>query len=184
MRADIPGNGPIEFEGHLLPEGAKQFAAVTFLHEISPEIRKWILDLRYSWARERSAPSSFIVNACNELEDRIYRDAELLQNKLSTAHPNVDPAIVCQEWLSSIVTMRKCAETKKVCTWTMRPLHGEVSHFLGVAKRLYQTMVATQNAKRPPQQQIPNPTILNEIDDCPEDEQIAFINAVVDGMSD
>jgi hypothetical protein len=72
MRADIPGKGPVEFEGRLLPQGAKHLEALPFYKELPSDVQRWVLDLRYAWARLRSAPSGMVLRACDELETRIY----------------------------------------------------------------------------------------------------------------
>jgi hypothetical protein len=52
-RIDIPGKGLIQFEGVTLPEGAKYFETASFYSLLPEDIRTWVLDLRYAWARER-----------------------------------------------------------------------------------------------------------------------------------
>ena len=184
MRADIPGKGPVEFEGRALPEEAKHFDAVPFYKELSQDVQGWILDLRYAWARQRSAPSALVLRACDELESRIYSDRARVFAHLLKVHPDGNPAEICKEWLFGIITMREFAECRAVCHWTIHPQVGEVTHFLGVAMQIMRTMVATQNAERSPNEQIPMPEILAVIESRPEDEQIAFINAVLDSLTD
>lgn len=183
MRADIPGNGIIEFEGRTLTDGAKYFESAPFYTELSPEVKEWLLDLRYAWARERLAPSELVLRACDEIESRIYTERERIFAELPKVFPKVDPKEACSDWLADIMTMRKCAEGSNQCNWTMRPLPGEVAHFLGVTMRVYRSMIATQNAQRSRDQQIPTPPVLDFIESSPEEEQIAFINSVMDGLS-
>jgi len=125
-----------------------------------------------------------VLRACDELESRIYKEAERVRTHLLNVFPHENPAEVCQEWLSAIITMRACAEQRDVCSWTMHPLPGEVAYFLGVTMRLTKSMVATQNANRSANQQIPTPAVVDVIESKSEEEQIAFINSVVDGLSD
>jgi hypothetical protein len=184
MRADIPGKGPIEFEGRVLPEGAKYFEVAPFYKALSPEVKRWILDLRYAWARERSAPSHLILRACDEIETRIYAERDSTFAHLKKIFPEFDPAEMCAEWLSALMTMRECAERCGVCVWTMHPQTGEVAYFLSVTIRIFKTMVTTQNAQRHQHEKIPNPAVLAIIESRSEEEQIAFINSVMDGLSD
>ena len=152
--------------------------------ELPIDVQQWVLDLRYAWARQRSAPSALVLRACDELEDRIYKETDQVRAHFQKAFPKQNPSELCQEWLSAIMIMRSCAEQSEVCTWTMRPQAGEVDHFLGLAMRLLQSMVATQNSERAGDEQIPPPAVLNVIQSKSEAEQIAFINSVVDGLAD
>ena len=77
-RIDIPGKGLIQFEGTTLPEGAKYFEAASFYTSLPEDIKDWVLDLRYAWGRERQAPSSLVLRACNVMESRIHSDREAL----------------------------------------------------------------------------------------------------------
>ncbi len=184
MRVDIPSKGPVEFQGCVLPEGAKHFEVLPFYKELAPDVQRWVLDLRYAWARLRSAPRGMILRACDELETRIYEETARIRTHLLKLYPEENPDEICAEYLSAIVIMRQCAEQTDICTWTMRPQPGEVAHFLGVTTRMTRSMVATQNAKRAPDEQISMPVVLDFIESRPEQEQIAFINSVVDGLSD
>src|SRR5512133_1624073 len=184
MRADIPGRGPVEFERRGLPEGAKHFESLPFCKELPSGIQKWVLDLRYAWGRERSAPSGLVLRACDELENGIYKKTERIRAHLLKVFPDENPDEICAEWLSALMIIRECAERADICTWTMRPQPGEVAYFLGVTMRITRSMIATQNAKRASDEEIAIPAVLNVIEARPEQEQIAFINSVVDGLSD
>jgi hypothetical protein len=109
----------IQFEGVTLPEGAKHFEAASFYPSFPDEIKAWVLDLRYAWARERQAQSTLVLRACDEIEHRIYSDREGLFAHLRDIFKQADPAEICQEWLTAIQMMRGCAETRETCTWTI-----------------------------------------------------------------
>ncbi len=114
----------------------------------------------------------------------MHKETERVKTHLMKVFPDENPAELCQEWLLAIMTIRTCAEQRELCTWTMRPQPGEVAHFLGFAMRIFKTMIATKNAKRTTGEHIPTPPILKVIESRPEEEQIAFINSVVDALSD
>jgi hypothetical protein len=184
MRADISGNGPIEFESRVLPHGAKYFDLAPFYKELSPETKRWVCDLGHAWGRERSASSDLVLRACDELENRIHAERASILAHFSKAFPQNDPADLCENWLSAIMTMRECAEQRDECVWTMHPQEGEVANSLGTTIRIVKTMIATQNTKRSPDDQIPMPMILEVIKSRPEDEQITYINSIMDALSD
>jgi hypothetical protein len=125
-RIDIPGKGLIEFEGVTLPEGAKYFEAASFYSSLPDDIKTWVLDLRYAWGRERQSASSLVLRAGDEIERRIYSEREALFAHLRSIFKQADPAEICQEWLTAIQMIRKCAETRKTCSWTVQPRDGEV----------------------------------------------------------
>jgi hypothetical protein len=184
MRADIPGKGLIEFEGRILPEGAKYFEFASFYGSLSADTRKWILDLRYAWARARSAPSDLVLRACGEIEDRIHSERSALFDHLQRRFPDVRPEEFWTEWLDAIATMRNCAEHCVKCEWTIQPQPGEVPHFLKVIQRIASTMIHTHREKYSAERLLPLRRVLEVIESCPESEQIRFINDVVDSLSD
>src|SRR4030095_8531075 len=94
-RIDIPGKGPLQFEGVTLPEGAKHFDAASFYSSLPNDIYDWVLDLRYAWGRERQAPSSLVLKACDEIESRIYSEREALFAHLRDIFKQDDPAEIC-----------------------------------------------------------------------------------------
>src|SRR5215471_15215422 len=143
-RIDIPGKGLIQFEGVTLPEGAKYFESASFYRCLPEDIKAWVLDLGYAWARERQASSALVLRACDEIEGRIYSDREALFQHLRGIFKQADPAEVCQEWLAAIQMMRQCAEQRNLCTWTVQPTDGEVAYFLEQMLRLVRSMEKTQ----------------------------------------
>ena len=176
-RIDIPGKGLIQFETVTLPEGAKYFEAASFYSSLPENIRTWVLDLRYAWARDRQAPSSLVLQACNEIESRIYSEREALFDHLRGIFKQADPAEVCQEWLIAIQMMRQCAEQRDLCTWTVQPVNGEVAYFLEQMLRLVHSMEKTQNRTAMP------PGFIEHIKSAPEDEQVRFIIQTTDALS-
>lgn len=184
MRADIPGRGPIEFEGRVLPEGAKYFECAPFYGSLPAEIRQWGLDLRYAWARVRSAPSRLVLQACDEIEHRIHSERAALFEHLRRRFPEARPDQLWFEWLEALSTMQECAERCSTCEWTIRPLPGEVQHYLGVTMRLARTLIETHRSEFSADQLRPLSGVLGVIESRPETEQIAFINSVVDSVSD
>jgi len=176
-RVDIPGKGLIEFEGVALPEGAKYFDAAPFYEALPEDIRSWVLDLRYAWGRERKAPSSLVIRSCDELESCIYADRETLFTELRGIFTPDNPAEVCQEWLTAIQTMRKCAERQDACTWTVLPTDSEVAYFLAQMIALVQDMEKAQRASAFP------PGFIENILTATEAEQIRFIVQTADALS-
>lgn len=176
-RIDIPGKGLIQFEGVILPEGAKHFEAAPFYSSLPDNIKKWVLDLRYAWARDRQAPSSLVLRACDEIESRIYSEREALFDQLRGIFKQADPAEVCQEWLTAIQMMRQSAEQREVCTWTVQPANGEVPYFLEQMLRLVRSMEKAQNRTAIP------PGFVEHIKSAPEDEQVRFIIQTTDALS-
>jgi hypothetical protein len=143
MRMDIPGKGLISFERQKLPEAPKHFELACFWKNLSTEIREWTLDLKYSWARWREAPSSLVLRGCEEMESCIYSEHADLIAGLRKRFSEDDTTTICHEWISSINTMRTCAEKKDICRWTISPLEGEVQYFLGFSIRFIQTHAKT-----------------------------------------
>ena len=184
MRVDIPGKGPINIEGQELPLAAKHFEMLPFFKELPDEVRKWILDLKYAWARERTAPSSVIVRSLEEIEGRILSEREKVTEHLRMVAPETDANALYGDWLLAILTIREKAEKAGTCTWFIEPQTGEVAYYVGVVSRIYRSMLSTQNAQRSASEQIPIPEVLETIASKAENEQIAFINSVVDGLSD
>ncbi len=184
MRADISGKGHIQFEGVELPEAAKHFDVLPCFRQLPNEMQSWIHDLEYAWARQRTAPSALVLRCLGELEARILREQDGIREHLRKALPELDTEGVLIEWLSAIMLMRNCAERVDHCVWTVEPEVGEVPHFLGVVTRIYRSMIRTQNSKRPPTDPIEIPKVLETIETRNEDEQIAFINLVIDALSD
>ncbi len=176
-RIDIPGKGLIQFEGVTLPEGAKYFEAAPFYSSLPESIKKWVLDLRYAWARDRQAPSSLVLRACDEIESRIYSEREALFDHLRAIFKQADPANVCQEWLTALQMMRQCAEQRDVCTWTVRPADGEIAYFLEQTLRLVRSMEKAQNRTAMP------PGFAEHIKSAPEYEQVRFIILATDALS-
>jgi hypothetical protein len=140
---DIPGKGLIFFEGQTLPEASKHFELACFWKKLSTEIREWTLDLKYSWARWREAPSGLILRGCEEFESHIYSEHTDLIAGLRKEFSEDGATTICHKWISSINTMRTCAEKKDVCRWTISPLEDEAQHFLGVVTRIIQTNAKT-----------------------------------------
>ena len=143
MRMDIPGNGLIFFEGQKLPQGTKHFEFAYFWKTLPDEIKIWTLDLHYSWARWREAPSVMILRGCDELENRIYSTHSDLISELSKQFSAADSLEICHDWISAINLMRACAEKREICRWIISPLEGEVEHYLGVVTRIIQTNAKT-----------------------------------------
>jgi hypothetical protein len=140
---DIPGKGLICFENQFLAEASKHFEFACFWKNLSVEIREWTLDLKYSWARWREAPSSLVLRGCEELENRIYSEHTDVVADLKKRFSEDDASTICHEWISSINTMRARAEQKDACRWTISPLEDEAQHFLGVVTRIIQTNAKT-----------------------------------------
>jgi hypothetical protein len=140
---DIPSKGLICFESEILPEASKHFELACFWKNLSVEIRQWTLDLEYSWARWREAPSGLILRGCEELESRIYSDHNGLVAGLRKRFSEDDTTTICHEWISSINMMRTWAEKKDVCRWTISPLENEAQYFLGVVIRIIQANAKT-----------------------------------------
>jgi hypothetical protein len=76
-RIDIPGKGVIQFEGAALPKGAKYFEAASFYSSLPEDIKRWVLDLRYAWGRERQSPSRLVLRFCDEIESAFTLTARL-----------------------------------------------------------------------------------------------------------
>ncbi len=184
MRADIPGKGPIQFESLKLPAAAKHFENFPCFRQLPNEMQSWILDLKYAWARQRTAPSALVLRSLDELEDRILSEREAIREHLRKVVPKTHPEETLSEWLSAIALMRECPERVDHCAWIIEPEPGEVPHFLGVVTRIYRGMIQTQNANRASHEQIEIPKVLETIAAQNEEKQIAFINSVVDGLSD
>jgi len=176
-RIDIPGKGLIQFEGTTLPEGAKYFEAASFFSAMPEDIKSWVLDLRYAWARERHAPSSLVLRGCDELESRIYSDRDVLFSHLRGIFKQADPAEICQEWLTAVQLMRGFAESRDTCTWTIAPADGEVAYFLTQAIGLVRGMEKAQNKAVLP------PGFVEHIQSAAEEEQVRFIIQTTDSLS-
>jgi len=176
-RVDIPGKGLIRFEGVTLSEGAKHFEAASFFPSLPEDIRTWVLDLRYAWARERQAPSNLVLRACDEIEGRIYSEREALFAHLRSTFKQDDPAEICEEWLMVIQTIRGCAETRETCSWTMEPESGEIAYYLNQMIRMVGAMEKVQSRTAFP------PGFADRIKTAPEHEQVAFIHLITDALS-
>jgi len=176
-RIDVPGKGLIQFEGVTLPEGAKYFEAASFYSSLPEDIKTWVLDLRYAWARERRAASSLVLRACDELEHHIYSDREALFTHLHGIFKQADPSEVCQEWLIAIQRMRERAESSETCVWTIEPQDGEVTFFLNQTLGLVRAMEKAQNDTAFP------PGFVDYIKSAPQDEQVRFIIQTTDSLS-
>lgn len=209
MRMDIPGKGLICFEGQMLPEPSKYFEFACFWKDLPDDIKNWALDLRYSWARWREAPSKSILLGCEELESRIYSTGSDLIADLRQRFPENDATAICHDWISSINVMRTSAEANDICRWTMAPLDGEIQYFLGLSLRFIQTHAHTLQTGKfkfqyrdktgelvsSSEETLPGaetflglpphfPKFLQHIQAAPQEEQIAFIHQFADCYSD
>jgi hypothetical protein len=149
MRIDIPGSGPICFEGKLLPEAIKHLAAAPFYKALSPGAQRWVLNLRYCWGRLRQAPARTVIEACDEIEDHVYADRPGLFGHLREVFPNMAPESICADWLQALCLMREVAEKTDVCAWTMEPREGEIDYYLEQILQFMQAMEKQQQVKQP-----------------------------------
>jgi hypothetical protein len=176
-RIDIPGRGPIEFEGITLPQSVKHLEAACFYSSLSEDVGEWILDLHYAWGRQRQASRKLVLKACAEIESRIHSERKNLEARLGEVFEDADPAEICQEWLTAIQTMRQCAEKSDVCTWTIKPMGREIAIHLDSMIKLAQHAGKVQGST------ILSPEFIKYIETAPEDEQLGFVTMMTDRLS-
>ncbi len=178
MRVDIPGKGPIQFEGKELSDAAKHFELVPNYKSLPLEIREWILDLRYAWGRTRQNESRLILKACDLLEETTYSNQTVLLEKFQKQFSKMNSAELLQDWLQTIVAIRKIAETCEVCAWTIEPIEGEIEFFVKPCLALVRKTQAAQGGK------VLSDEFLDNVETASREEQLKFINLVVDSYSD
>lgn len=176
-RTAFAGGGPIIFQGIRLPHYAKYFYCCTLRHLLPDEVYEWTLDLRYCWAKQRQAPSAFVLNACDILEQHInaYRDA--LFNHILSLRPDANPDEVCKEMLEAISLMREHAKQTDTCVWTMQPQEGEIE------KGVEQCMDLLQNMEQFPRQRGLTEEQKVQLRAASDSIKINFINSCADSIN-
>ena len=174
MRIDIPGQGPIEFEGVALPQGAKHFDQASFFPSLKRDLQRWLLDLCYCWGREREASSQFVLGACDAIESKIRGGRWLGIFPRRAAEPHESTA----EWVHAIQLMRQAAQSRKVVRWTIRPLNGEVDSMLKQNINMIRCMERAQGRSMFP------PGFLDQLRTAPDDEKVQFLLRSTDAISD
>jgi hypothetical protein len=139
-RTAFAGSGPIIFQGIPLPHYAKYFYICTLRALLPDEVYEWTLDLRYCWARQRQASSSFVLSACDILEQHINSNRDALFSHMLSLRPDSDPDEVCQEMLEAVRLMRERAKQADICVWTMQPQEGEIERGVEQCMELIQHM--------------------------------------------
>ena len=178
MRIDIPGRGPILFEGEELSDCAKLFEITPGFKTAPTDIVKSILDLHYAWARTRSSESTAILKMCDWLEADAFANKIVLQQNLKKYWPDDDSGELLQDWLLTILTIRKIAEARSDCSWTIEPIPGEARNFIKPCLSIIRTTQAIHK------KQAFSEEFLAGIESAAEAEQIRFIKLVVDSYSD
>jgi hypothetical protein len=174
MRIDIPGKGPIEFEGIPLPDGAKHFDQASFFPLLKKPVQRWLLDLCYCWGRKREASSRFVLRACDTLESRI-RGGRWLGFFTRRA---AEPQEFTPDWLQAIESMRQAAQSRKVVRWTIRPLDGGIDCMLKQNINMIRCMERAQGESMFP------PGFLDQLRTAPDGEKVQFLLRSTDAMSD
>jgi hypothetical protein len=173
-RTAFAGGGPIVFQGIHLPHYAKYFYICTLRQLIPDEVYEWTLDLRYCWARQRQVSSSFVLNACDILEQHINPNREALFRHLISLRPDSNPDEVCQEMLEAVRLMRECAKQANTCVWTMQPQEGEIE------KGVEQCMELLQHMEQPDGQRGLTEAQKVKLRAAPDSVKINFINSSTD----
>ena len=178
MRIDIPGKGPIQFEGTPLPEAAKQFDEASFFRAISKEGGQFLLDLRYAWGRQRQAPSELVLRTCDEVESRIRAKPHGLFGIWKKWVSQPEDRQPTDEWLAAIQIMREAARVREVCRWTVVPVEGEGDFWLKQSLGFIRCMEKAQNKTMFP------PGFLDKLKSAPDEEKIQFLVRTTDAVTD
>jgi hypothetical protein len=174
MRIDIPGKGPIEFEGMILPLGAKHFDQASFFPTLTKKVRRWLLDLSYCWGRERESSSRLVLGACDTLESRIQGGTWFGVFRRQGAKPQE----FTTDWQEAIRLMRQAAQGREVVRWTIRPVDGEIDSMLKQNINMIRCMERAQGKSMFP------PGFLDRLRNAPDDEKVQFLLRTTDAMSD
>ncbi len=128
VRKHWAGRGSLVFEGQITPPNAKHLNLCAGVGIVPEDIYEWTMDLRYSWGRQKTATSAFVLRACDFLEFHIYSNKTALLEHLRQIGP--DPSETCQDLLNAFILMRDCAEAVEKCSWTLMPVEGEANQAL------------------------------------------------------
>jgi len=177
MRVDIPGKGPIEFEGQKLSDVAKYFEITPDFHSFPKDSKQWILDLHYAWAKGRSAESELILKTCQLLRIASQKNVAALTEKIEKGF-KVPAAQFLDSWFQSLETIGNIAAGRQVCYWIIRPEKGEADIFLKTAIKIITKNAHYQKAGREFKR------LVETIPNAPEAEKIQFILDFTNSYSD
>ena len=178
MRIDIPGKGPIEFEGRKLSDAAKYFEIAPGYHDFPADSKKWILDLHYAWANGRHADSELILKTCRLIEESSQQSKSVLVDTIQTRFPEILPDEFLHHWFDDLAVIREVASRCEVCYWIIRPESGEADLFL---KTVVKIITMNQGFEKSPKEFKDR---LKSIPNASEAEKIKFILDFTDSYSD
>ena len=178
MRIDIPGKGPIEFEGQKLSDAAKYFEFVPGYQIFPADSKKWILDLHYAWAKGRSADSDVILRTCRLIETASRIEQPSLIEKARKSFPKISTEEFLKHWFESLAVISQTAAQREVCYWIIRPMADEVDLFLQTSIKVIQNNKGYERVSKEFKQR------LETIRHASEAEKIRFILDFTDSYSD